>query len=130
MTLIFPIHTTYSNHLIFHYVSTLKHLGKKTGLHPHGVRCGISAARFLEIRVRIPPGTWTSVSFECCVLSGRSLYVVQRSPTECGVSECDRETSIMRRPWPIRGCWAKKKKKLANNRRPLLMNFYEHRPQI
>jgi hypothetical protein len=32
---------------------------------------------------------------------GRSL--VQRSPTECGVSECDREASIMRRPWPIGG---------------------------
>jgi len=31
----------------------------------------------------------------------RSL--VQRSPTECGVSECDRETSIMRRPWPTTG---------------------------
>jgi hypothetical protein len=31
--------------------------------------------------------------------SGRSL--VQRSPTECGVSKvCDREASIMRRPWP------------------------------
>jgi hypothetical protein len=23
---------------------------------------------------------------------------------ECGVSECDREASIMRRPWPTRGC--------------------------
>jgi len=23
---------------------------------------------------------------------------------ECGVSECDRETSIMKTPWPIRGC--------------------------
>jgi hypothetical protein len=31
-------------------------------------------------------------------VTGRSL--VQRSPTECGVSECDREASIMRRPWP------------------------------
>jgi hypothetical protein len=31
--------------------------------------------------------------------SGRSL--VQRSPSECGVSnECDREFSIMKRPWP------------------------------
>ena len=28
---------------------------------------------------------------------GRSL--VQRSPTECGVSECDREAPIMKRPW-------------------------------
>jgi hypothetical protein len=28
---------------------------------------------------------------------------VQRSPTKCGVSECDREASIMRRSWPTRG---------------------------
>jgi hypothetical protein len=34
--------------------------------------------------------------------TGRSL--VQRSPTSFGVSECDREALIMRRPWPIRGC--------------------------
>jgi hypothetical protein len=33
-------------------------------------------------------------------VSDRSL--VQRSLTECGVSECDREASIMRRPWLIR----------------------------
>jgi hypothetical protein len=26
--------------------------------------------------------------------------------SECGVSECDREASIMRRPWPTRGCCA------------------------
>jgi len=42
----------------------------------------------------------------CCQVqvsaSGRSL--VQRSPTECGVSECDRESSVMRRPWSTRGC--------------------------
>ena len=25
------------------------------------------------------------------------------SPTECGVSECDREALIMRRPWPTEG---------------------------
>jgi len=29
--------------------------------------------------------------------TGRSL--LQRSPTECGVSECDLETSTMGRPW-------------------------------
>ena len=34
---------------------------------------------------------------------------MQRSPTKRGVSECDRETSIMR-PWPTRGCWAMGKK--------------------
>jgi len=41
----------------------------------------------------------------CCQLevsvSGWSL--VQRSPTECGVSECDRESLIMKRPWPTGG---------------------------
>jgi hypothetical protein len=37
------------------------------------------------------------VSYECCVLSGRGLCkghsLLQTSPTECGVSECDLETS-------------------------------------
>jgi len=40
----------------------------------------------------------------CCEVevsaTGRSL--VQRSPTECVVSECDVETSTMRRPRPNR----------------------------
>jgi hypothetical protein len=40
-------------------------------------------------------------------VSGWSL--VQRSPTECGVSECNRETSKMKRPWPTRGCCAMEK---------------------
>jgi hypothetical protein len=44
----------------------------------------------------------------CCQVavsvSGRSL--VQRRPTECGVSECDLEDSIMRGPWPTGGCFA------------------------
>jgi len=48
----------------------------------------------------------------CCVLSevsasGRSR--VQRSPTEWGVSKCDREDSIMR-PRPSRGCWTTERK--------------------
>ena len=34
--------------------------------------------------------------------SGCSL--VQRSNTECGMFECDREASIKRRPWLTRGC--------------------------
>ena len=48
-----------------------------------------------------PAGDWISVSFECCV-SGWSP--VQRSPTECGVSECDCEASIIRGPWDTGGC--------------------------
>ena len=44
-----------------------------------------------------------SVCFECYMLSevsatGRSL--VEGSPIECGVSECNLETPTMRRPWP------------------------------
>jgi len=53
-------------------------------------------------------GCLSLVSVVCCQVefpaSGRSL--VQMSPTECGVSECDRKVSIMRRPWPTRGCCA------------------------
>ena len=57
---------------------------------------------------------WTSVSFECCVLSGRGLCdgLITR-PEEsyrlCGVSECDREASIMRRNWHTGGCCAEKR---------------------
>jgi hypothetical protein len=36
-------------------------------------------------------------------VSATGWSLVQRSPTECGVSECDREASIMGRPWPTRG---------------------------
>ena len=35
---------------------------------------------------------------------------VQRSPTECGASECDRKASTMRRPWPTGGLLRQKKK--------------------
>jgi len=46
--------------------------------------------------VRVPVGA------QICF--GKSL--IQRSPAECGVSECDREASTMTRPWPTRGCRA------------------------
>jgi hypothetical protein len=41
------------------------------------------------IQKKIPPGAWMSVSCECCVMSGRCLCdeLVQRGPTECGVSQ-------------------------------------------
>ena len=32
------------------------------------------------------------------------LSLVQRSPSECGVSECDHVALIMRRSWPTTGC--------------------------
>jgi hypothetical protein len=72
---------------------------------PHRLRRGSAAACLLGLWVRIPPAEWMSVSCECCVLSGRGLCVgLITRPEEsyrlwC-VSECDRQASIMRRPWP------------------------------
>jgi hypothetical protein len=54
-------------------------------------------------------GCLSVVSVVCCQIevsaTGRSL--IQRSPTDCGVMFCDRETSKMRRPRPALGCWAR-----------------------
>jgi hypothetical protein len=51
-------------------------------------------------------GFLSMLSVVCCQVkvsaTGRSL--VQRSPAECGASECDRDASIRKRPWPTRGC--------------------------
>ena len=41
---------------------------------PRGLRRRSSAARLLRSWVRIPPGAWMFVCFECCVLSVRGLY--------------------------------------------------------
>ena len=40
---------------------------------PRGLKRGSAASSFLELRVRIPPRAWISVSCEFCVLSGRTL---------------------------------------------------------
>jgi len=73
----------------------------------HEAGRGGRASRFLGLRVRIPPWAWMSVGYECCVLSGIGLCVGQvahqKEQTGCGVSECDREDSIMRRLFPSRG---------------------------
>ena len=48
-------------------------------------------------------GCLSLVSFVCCQevsASGWSLF--HRRRTECGVSECDSESTIMRRHWPTR----------------------------
>ena len=73
---------------------------------PHGLRRGSAAARLLGLRVRIPLGAWMCVVSVVCyqvevAASGWSL--VQRSPTECGVSECDRGSAKLMRPWPTGG---------------------------
>jgi hypothetical protein len=42
----------------------------------------------------------------CCQVEvpAWSQSLVPKSPTECGVSEGDRETSTMKRSWPNRVC--------------------------
>ena len=53
-------------------------------------------------------GSLSLVSVVCCQgevsAMGRSLD--QGSPTDCGVSERDRDSSIMRGPWTTRECYA------------------------
>jgi len=40
---------------------------------PVSVATQSAAARQLRLWVRIPPGAWMFVCYECCVLSGRGL---------------------------------------------------------
>jgi hypothetical protein len=77
------------------------------------VVCGRLLAGIMGWNLARRHGGLSLVSVVCCQVevsvTGRSL--VQRSPTECGVSECDREASTMRRPWPTMGAvlpWGKK----------------------
>ena len=60
---------------------------------------GSAAARLLGFPFRIPPWAWMFVvSVLCCQVefSSSCRSLVQRIPTEYGVSECDRKTAIMR----------------------------------
>jgi hypothetical protein len=73
---------------------------------PHGLSGGSAGTCLLGLRVRIPQGhkCLSLVSVVCCQMEvcASGLSLVQRSPTECDVSECDREALIMRRPRPTR----------------------------
>ena len=53
------------------------------------------------------------VSVVCCQVevSATDWSLVHRSPTECGVSECDCEVRIMRRSWPTKYCCTTGEKK-------------------
>ena len=69
---------------------------------PRGVRRRSADIPLAGIAGSNPTGTLMSVLRDYCVLSGRGLCVgpslVQKSYTQCGVSECDREASIIRTP--------------------------------
>jgi hypothetical protein len=75
---------------------------------PRGLRRGSETPRLLWLWFsNSARGMGVSlVNVVCCQVevSASGWSLVQRNPVECGVSECDREASIMRRPWPTRGC--------------------------
>jgi hypothetical protein len=64
-----------------------------------GLRRGSAAAHLVGLWIRIPPGAWMFVVSVMC--SQVDVYVwgwslVQKNPTECGVSsECDREAPLI-----------------------------------
>jgi hypothetical protein len=60
-----------------------------------------ASARLLGLRVRIPP-VHGCLSLVCCqvAVSATGWSLLQRSPTDCGVSECHREASMMEKLWP------------------------------
>jgi hypothetical protein len=68
---------------------------------PRGLKCEYATACLLGLWVRIPPEAWimslVNVVFCQVESSATSRLLVQRSPTEFGVPQCDREASKTRR---------------------------------
>jgi hypothetical protein len=64
-----------------------------------------------------------SVSCEGCEVYTSSSWesLVQSSPTECGVSECDREASTVRRRWPTRAVQPGKRSILKSMKRFIML---------
>jgi len=82
---------------------------------PCGLRFRSAAARLLwdcGFESHGKHGCLSVVSVVCCQVevSATGWSLVQRSPTDCGASLCDLETSGKRRPRSTGGCCAKKKK--------------------
>jgi len=95
--------------MINYFKALLIHDGRSQW--PRGQRRRSKAVRLLGLSMP-PPGAWTFVCCECCVLWGTCLCdeLITR-PEEsyrlwC-VAMCDLQTSWMRRPWPTGGCRAK-----------------------
>jgi len=64
---------------------------------------GRTLAGIAGLESRRRHGCLSLLSVACCRVE------VPASDTDCGMSECDRETSIVRKPWPARGCCAMEK---------------------
>jgi len=71
-------------------------------LWPHGLKCGSVAACFWVrgFEPRRGHECLSHVSFVCCQVevSATARSLVQGRLTKCGVSECDRKASVIRRP--------------------------------
>jgi hypothetical protein len=68
-----------------------------------------TATRLLRLWVRIPPGAWTFVCCECCVLSGRGLCdelitCPEKSYRLWRLVVCDLETSKEEAKARLKGC--------------------------
>ena len=71
-----------------------------------------------------------SLSCECWVcwqieVSASGCSPFQKIPTDCGLSECDREASIMRRHCPPRGCYPWTKTRLGKETSALCVYFMQ-----
>jgi len=75
-------------------------------------RAWVCGRSLVGTAVSNPAGDMDVCRVVCCQVevfaSGPSL--VQRTPNECGVSECHCEASIMRRSWPTGAVESRKKK--------------------
>jgi len=74
---------------------------------PCGLRRGSAAVlTYWDCGFEYCCGAWIWLLWVLCYqlqVSASSWPLIQRSPTECGVSECDREASKVRKSWPARG---------------------------
>jgi hypothetical protein len=67
-------------------VNIITELADPSGRAGYNVR--VAAASLLGLRFRIPPGACMSVSFVCCMLSGRGLYDGLNTRTEESYQVC------------------------------------------
>ena len=89
-----------------------------------GLKRGSVVSRLLGLRVRIP--RWQRCVFlsaVCCQVevTATSWSLVQRSPTDCVVSECDRQVSVTRRHKSTRDCRVTGKNKVRYTRSSLML---------
>ena len=114
---VFPRYFTFIKNHPQNFVNRRSYTDEKTLLNmsimnqsqwPLGLCRRSTADRLLGSWVRIPPrhGCPSVVSVVCCQVevTATSWSPVQRSLAERGVSEYDREASIMRKPWLTVGC--------------------------